>query len=182
MSLPVRGLLLAWDLCTSEPCRISDDSHIKRFCALHHMRVYGALKEQHTACGLHVCPGCRAMSMVLSGRVMRNSSESTSVPSSSQTRDRDTADRDSSKAWQTYSTHTGRSGFMWSYSTFLFLYQMYFEVRVGVILTLSLSSSRVPAVMPFLVSLLWQHTLKGRCGGDHTRLVTDLRREMCQIT
>lgn len=41
-------------------------------------------------------------------------------------------------------------------------------------LTLSFSSSTVPAVMPFLVFLLWQHTLKGRLGGDHTRLVTDL--------
>lgn len=58
----------------------------------------------HTGCGLHVCPGSRAMSMVLSGKVMRNSSESTSVPSSSQTRDRDTADRDSSRAWQTWGT------------------------------------------------------------------------------
>lgn len=41
-------------------------------------------------------------------------------------------------------------------------------------LTFCLSSSSVPAVTPFLVSLLWQHTLNGRCGGDHTRLVTDL--------
>lgn len=54
-----------------------------------------------TCCDLHVCPGSRAMSMTLSGRVMRNSSESTSVPSSSQTRDRDTADSESSNAWHT---------------------------------------------------------------------------------
>lgn len=61
---------------------------------------------KHTGCGLHVCPGSRAMSMVLSGKVMRNSSESTSVPSSSQTRDRDTADKDSNRAWQTWSTRS----------------------------------------------------------------------------
>lgn len=48
--------------------------------------------------------------------------------------------------------------------------------------TLSFSSSRVPAVMPFLVSLWWQHTLKGRCGGDHTRLVTDLRKDQMAVT
>lgn len=63
-----------------------------------------ACSTSRTARGLHVCPGSRAMSAVLSGRVMRNSSESTSVPSSSQTRDRDTADRDSSNAWHTCST------------------------------------------------------------------------------
>lgn len=60
---------------------------------------------ERTGCGLHACPGCRAMSVVLSGRVMRKSSESTSVPSSSQTRDTDTADRENSRAWQTYSIH-----------------------------------------------------------------------------
>lgn len=43
--------------------------------------------HKHTGCGLQVCPGSKAMSTVLSGRVMRNSSESTSVPSSSHTRD-----------------------------------------------------------------------------------------------
>lgn len=48
--------------------------------------------------------------------------------------------------------------------------------------TLSFSSSRVPAVMPFLVSRWWQHTLKGRCGGDHTRLVTDLRKDQIAVT
>lgn len=69
-----------------------------------HMKFYyiryteDASLVKHTGCGLHVCPSSRAMSMVLSGRVVRNSSESTSVPSSSQTRDRDTADRDSSRA------------------------------------------------------------------------------------
>lgn len=67
---------------------------------------------KHTGCGLHVCPGVRAMSMVLSGRVMRNSSESTSVPSSSHTRARDTADRDSSRAWHTYGTDSSCSGLM----------------------------------------------------------------------
>lgn len=55
---------------------------------------------------LQVCPGSRAISMVLSGSVMRNSSDSTSVPSSSQTRDRDTAEKDNSNAWHTYSLRT----------------------------------------------------------------------------
>lgn len=92
-----------------------DNCHIKRSWVRYNILYIhmGLWKNKHTVCGLHICPGSRAMSMVLSGRVMRNSSDSTSVPSSSQTRDRDTADRDSSKAWQTYSTHASCSGLMW---------------------------------------------------------------------
>lgn len=75
---------------------------------------------EHTGCGLHVCPGSRAMSMVLSGRVMRNSSESTSVPSSSQARDRDIADRGSSRAWHTYSADLHKAST--SYNVVFLLY------------------------------------------------------------
>lgn len=63
---------------------------------------------RRTGCALHVCPGSRAMSVVLSGTVARNSSEFTSVPSSSQTRDRDTADRHSSNAWHTCGAAQGQ--------------------------------------------------------------------------
>lgn len=48
--------------------------------------------------------------------------------------------------------------------------------------TLSFSSSRVPAVIPFLEFLLGQHTLKGRWVGAHTRLVTDLKEKSeCKV-
>lgn len=119
MSLPVRGLPWSWDLGTTAPWEIRDDSHIKGAGVRCNINM-GLYNEKHlwlgsvkrTGCGLHVCPGSRAMSVVLSGRVIRNSSESTSVPSSSQTRDRDTADRDSSNAWHTCSTDSSCSGLM----------------------------------------------------------------------
>lgn len=98
--LPSAGLVVGWRF--EHDRTLEDQTEPLRPMLKEHLSSATFLFSARTGWGLHVSPGCRAMSIVLSGRVMRKSSESTSVPSSSQTRDMDTADRESSRAWHTY--------------------------------------------------------------------------------